>query len=214
MKSTLLAIAASVLTVTGSYASVTIGFNAAFTFTPGDGVSSNFANAAGTVFNGLWCGIIVDTTGNGFLSNYEGVAPSLNARFNLQVGGTFAATDDVLVFCDAKTYDTVGLVEGDGTTVGGPGGLASVAGLDLTGGITQGDAFRVVWFDNSQPWLTTAGSFADAAFVIPADSSAVDIGTPFAGVEPTRVATGILIPETSTALLGALGVLGLLRRRR
>jgi hypothetical protein len=77
----------------------------------------------------------------------------------------------------------------------------------------------IVWFDATALGGTIQGgdkygALPLPAFTIPADGAAVNFSSNFVGVEPVRMADMTFVPETSTALLGALGALGLLRRRR
>jgi hypothetical protein len=226
MKSKVATIAALAVMAMGSAfgATVSINFNGDFdTFVP-----QNFANAAGTVSNGLIWGIVVDGGGNGLITTpslrYDQVAKAAGQSYVLSVAG--AATDDVLYIAQGLTANTSGSTEGDFSTPGGNGGIYGITGVttDLNG-VATGDKFYVVWFDTAGG---VAGTLTDASFLIPANGASVDLTAPFAGVDPIRTAglayvgtsgtstgAGIaFVPEPSTALLGAIGALGLLRRRR
>jgi len=218
MKSKLIATTAFLALAGASMASVTLSFNAAFS----GGVSSNLANQAGVVSNGLFYGVIIDTANNGVLAQYGAIVPALGSSYSL-VTTTSTSTDDILILATDTTSNTGTLLEDDFLTPGGNGGVLGVADINLSGGIGAGDKFFLVWLDGNK-----AGSLTDASFTIPADGSLVDYGAPFVGVDPVRNAlssyvgtsgtpTGVgitFVPEPSAALLGALGALGLLRRRR
>lgn len=219
------AIFAALIALTGSaLGSVTINFSSFDAQ-----VAQNFANSGGVATDGMFYGIIVDGNGDGFSSSYAAVNLALSGQYLLTTtsGG---ATGDVMILSGFLTGDTSGYVDIDGNA-GGTGGLFDVAdipfGTGVGAGIGLGDAFRVVWFSpgNSE----SAGYLADASFTMPADGGLVDITAPFAGTDPIRSAglgyTGTsgtptdlqgitFVPEPSSALLGAVGALGLLRRRR
>jgi len=199
----LLAFGVSFVSATGT---VTLSFNAPFT----GGVSSNLANASGTVTNGMSWGIIVDANGNGFSTSYDLVSFS-SGQHALSVGGV--SSDDVLIISTDLTQNTSAFLEGDLTTSGGNGGVTSITNLAYSGNVASGDVFHLVWID---PSGNTAGSLADASFVLPSDGSSSDaFAAAFVGTDPVRPATGItFVPEPSAALLGGFGALGLLRRRR
>ncbi|WP_035609661.1 PEP-CTERM sorting domain-containing protein [Haloferula sp. BvORR071] len=194
---------------TAANAAVTITFNAAFS----GGLSSNLANTAGVVSNGLKWGIIVDTTGNSFLSQYDAVAFTQGTNTTLTVGNV--ATDDRLILATSLTSDSGQggqALEGDFTTPGGNGGVDGLI-FALANGVAAGQKYFVVWIDES---TKKAGALGNAAFVIPADGQTVSHDSPFLGVDPVRGATNIqfAVPEPSSMLLGLLGALGFIRRRR
>ena len=86
-------------------------------------------------------------------------------------------------------------------------------------GIGTGDAFRIIWFDTTVTGGTALagqeyGTLENAAFLIPGDGATVPFTTLFAGADPLKQMTHTFVPEPSAALLGLLGVAGLLRRRR
>ena len=197
--------AVSIAATASSQAAVTITFNAAFA----GGVSSNLANNAGVVSNGMFYGIIVDGNGNGIGSTYDAIDPILGGSFALTVGGL--ATDDFLFFASDLTADTTALLEGDFTTTGGSGSVSGVA-FNFSGAAGAGDSYSLVWFD---PNGVNAGALSNAAFVVPADGNVVTHDSPFVGVDPIRAANNItFVPEPSVALLGLFGAIGFLRRRR
>ncbi|RYF42297.1 MAG: PEP-CTERM sorting domain-containing protein [Cytophagaceae bacterium] len=217
LKTTILASALLALGLSSAQASITIVFNAAFA----GGVSSSLANSAGVASNGLTYGILVDTTGNGFLASYNGFIDSTA----LISGATttddffFAAAD---LTSDASQGGTV--LEGDFSTPANVGGVTGVSFLVPNGStVTANDNFLLVWISGDK-----VGTLSDASFILPADGGTVVGDAPFVGVDPTRTAglayagtspnstgAGItIVPEPSAVLLGAVGALGLLRRRR
>lgn len=205
--------AAAFLAACGSaFGSVTLGFSAEEV--------SGLANAAGVASNGLYYGVIIDAGGNGFTGSYLDIALALDTTYILNSSVTSLATDDVLVTGGFQTFES---------SADGAGSIFTVGPFDLLTGlaggaaINTGDVFRLVWFDGGK-----VGTLADASFTIPADGALQDYTAPFVGVDPVRTAglaysgtaaqsTGAgfeIVPEPSSALLGALGALGLLRRRR
>lgn len=187
-------------------ATVTLNFNNPFA----GGVSSNLADAAGTVSNGLFWGIIVDTDNTGFSTSYDPVIFAQDTTVILGSGGVM--TTNVLLIADSFTSDTSLFSEGDLVTTGGDGGVTSIADTPLNNGISTNDAFRLVWFD---PSGNSAGFIDDASFLIPTDGASVEYDSPFLGDDPVRPAIGItIVPEPSALLLSAFGALALLRRKR
>lgn len=232
MKSKIATIASLAMAMGTSFGAVSLNFSADFE----SGISQNLANIAGTQKNGLTWGVLVDGSGNGIINWNEVtqvgtkyIAPTLvSGVFSYVLSTASGLTDDVLTFASSLTVDTsiTGTTEGDNVTTGGPGGIYDI-NVALTNGVGTGDLFYVVWFDNVKTGV--GGVLADASFTIPTDTFAVNYGLPFVGVDPLRKAGsgysgtsgtansagGIaLVPEPSAALLGALGALGLLRRRR
>ena len=128
----------------------------------------------------------------------------------------------------------------DGGGLAGTARPGSIAGVNYTGnGVAGGQSFAVIWFDvvavasGVGATLNTAatdGLFygmltnddrtapGGASLLLPAaQSGSLAAHTAFVGAESARIAgfsLGVAIPEPSTMLLGALGALGLLRRRR
>lgn len=217
MKKKLLLALFGLIAAQASHAAVTLQFGSST-----DGFLTNLQNSSGQANQTLVWGIIVDTTGNGF--NPGGYLPGATIADNAQAGFTNGqilggSTDDVLVISQLLMA-TGG--SGDGST-----GLAkptNLTGLNFANGISQGDRFALVWFDatvknDGSVFVNGSkyGFYTRDEFVIPADSgSAVSFAALFAGADPVRLAeyTFGVIPEPSTALLGAVGALGLLRRRR
>ncbi len=187
-------------------ATVTLEFNNAFA----GGVSSSLADAAGNVSNGLIWGIIIDTTGAGFSSTYDPLPLTIGAKWTLTTDG--AGNGNILITSIDLTQNTDLLFEEDFTTPGGDGGITGIAGIFLEDGVDTSNPFRLVWFD---PSGTSAGYIDDPSFILPNDGDLAYYDGPFLGIDPVRPATGIaLIPEPSALLIGSLGILTLLRRRR
>lgn len=213
-----------------SVAAVGVSQAATLTFTnAGAGaIASGFGDASGNISSGLVWGIIVDTSGNGFASS------NWNSGFTLTGGNetgitlqaiTGGATDDVLYINGSATTSLNSAT--DGAAVGS-GRVNSISTVTYAGLVTGNQAFAIVWFDRSATLngtvtdgtkfgIITSGTNAVPPFLLPAaNSAAVDYSVAFAGADPAKSATFTfgLIPEPSTALLGAIGALGLLRRRR
>jgi len=210
MKRLIVALSVLMASSLASFGTVTLSFNAPFT----GGVSSNLANAAGVVTNGMSWGVIVDANGDGFASSYDSVSFS-SGQHALTIGGV--SSDDVLIISTDLTQSTALFTEGDFITPGGNGGVTSITNLSVVsnGNVNAGDTFRLVWID---PGGASAGSLSNASFVLPSDGASSDaFAQAFVGSDPVRPATGITfvaVPEPSAALLGGLGALALLRRRR
>lgn len=199
-------------------AAVTIAFNAAFT----GGVSANLANSAGVATNNMFYGILIGSVDP---AGYLPVTASLGGAVNLISATTSLPSGTWMYFASDKTADSSGLLEGDFSTPGGNGSVQGIINLPLVSPALATAAFKLFWID---PSGGVAGLLSDASFVLPPDGSTVTIDAPYVGIDPIRraglaysgtsgVSTGpgvTFIPEPSAALLGALGALGLLRRRR
>ena len=212
-----------------------VGSNAAFatiSMNTTFGLCRNLAGAALVPDGTLWV-MIVDTNGDNALPQLalnSGISTSLQSPFwyaNLSLGSVVA-------------NDTVfAMGSFNGTANGFTGAdVASVSDLALgTLGLTAGRNFGFYWF----PGVTYTGpanqvvgwgggsvgainsTTGDAnlgydPMTIPAEggstapgSGSIELGGEQANTKFNAVA---IVPETSTALLGALGALGLLRRRR
>lgn len=200
------------LAMPAAHGVITIDFNDAFN----GGVSEGLANAAGTPTDGLVWGILIDTADDGTLHCY-GELSAMNSlepiRLTTDSGNT---SDDILFLATNPTQDTSVLLEGDFATTGGPGGIDGFVTIEIPTGVSVGDSFSLVWFDNVDP--TMAGILSDLSFIIPADGSSVTYGDPFLGPDSPRAATGLkfglAIPEPSSTLLMMLGGLGLVAHRR
>jgi len=185
--------------------------------------SSSVQVPAGT----LWA-LVVDTDNNSTFAGGFGLDGSLQLA---GANSTFS-TGQTLTVGNLLGGDTIFAVGGfDG------GGLASdTITLDLgTLGVTAGRNYAFYWFPGSTYVSGTSGTITGTqaggihtssntpesqltGMVIPTEGSNVDTGAATAAVDgniPNSRFTAVnLIPEPSTALLGAIGALGLLRRRR
>jgi len=187
-----------------------------------------FQNGAGNI-NGasarmVW-GVIVDGDGDGFdnvttTTNYaSGFSLGANANgTNLSlVGG--GVTDDRLYIASAVMAQNTSAV--DGAAIG-DNRILTFSNLVFGGTAGAADTFRVVWFDvlTLSPAVTATdglkfGMLSDPSFVLPNDGSTTPFSGNFVGADPSKPMNFIVgVPEPSVTLLGALGVLGLIRRRR
>ena len=205
-----LIISALLLAASSAFGTVTLQFSNTTNST------ANFANGVGTGGSTLLWGVVIDAGGNGFNTSYE---PGLSYTAGLQ---TLAGTDDVvwiqgtmILFTDTQVTNG----QADGQAVG-DNRVTTASGVSFgVNGIGTGDAFRIIWFDVTAQGGTAQagqkyGTLENAAFVIPGDGSTVPFTTFFAGADPLKQMTHTFVPEPSAALLGLLGVAGLLRRRR
>lgn len=199
---------------------------ASVTFTISDlggGIASNFANAAGTVTNGMRWGIVVDTSNNGFSGsglNYDAYAAGVNTAGFLGAGGV--TSDDYFIPSSSTSFTSNSSPWED---AGAPGHFANGSIMDdlndvtLPNGTSTSAHFAIVWFsDNTSAANSKYGFFTDNSFVVPPDSGAGVYGNVFLGDDPTRSATNTFavagVPEPSRMLLAGFGVLGLMMRRR
>jgi hypothetical protein len=181
--------------------------------------ATGFANAAGIATNGLRWGILIDTTGNGFLSNgnYSFIPGTTTSAF--ATDSTGATTDDYFYTTGLTTITTT-------PTSNDPGGDGSITALTSvpfggTTGISSGDSFAIIWFDGTPAPGSAYGLFTNAAFTIPNDSAAVSYASVFAGSTPDPIKPAnlnffdpVAVPEPSRVMFLALGALGLIARRR
>lgn len=213
------------LTALALIASASSAF-ASVTLTTGFGVAYNSTGAV--VPDGTLWALVVDTDGNSTFAGGFGLNSSLT-----EAGAN-------TVFIPGQTLSVGGLLAGDaifamgsfnGNAVAGMAGLSldSVTAFYGTNGLAAGKNIAFYWFPGAtaaDPKVgTQVGGFnsdTDAAalggMVLPADGANVPVGggtADLGGTLPNSRLTAVnLVPETSTALLGALGALGLLRRRR
>ena len=193
----------------------------------GTAVSGGVRESTGTtaVANGTAL-LIVDTTGNGFLG-----------LGNIAVGTTLTSANDPGL-TSAQAGTSIGSLFGGDLVLNTltTSGTGAISGLLTNVSIADytGRQFALVWLQGDGHYGIIRG--ADWAFP-PADAgtftySSTDAGgtdtyflvnanTPAAGALGFRTGVGAnsaaafqIIPEPSVALLGALGLLGLVRRRR
>lgn len=160
-------------------------------------------NGAGAATNGMSWGILVDTNANGF-ADFSTVTTTGSAYSNGFLGGS----DDFLILSSNLT-----------AAFGGSNGSATQLQFNLGGDVTGDENYGIFWFSSvaagaTIPLGSSYGLITNPALVVPTSNSAV-INTTAIRSATVNSATQIFgIPEPSSALLGALGALGLLRRRR
>lgn len=218
MRLTLLALFA---TLASASATVTLQF----TITPN--AAAGWANSAGQNNQTLVWGVIVDSSGNGFngvnfnsfdggsyasSASYDGgfsLAANVTGTLALTVGGV--ATDDI-IYIGASNMATGGTF--DGAT--GLAKITSISNMVYGAGINPGDSYAIVWFDTTARGTAQGnyGIYRESWMTLPNDPGTYDVSVNFAGAELDKTTNLTLVPEPSAALLGMLGALGLLRRRR
>ncbi|MDE0835053.1 MAG: hypothetical protein OSA84_01720 [Akkermansiaceae bacterium] len=142
----------------------------------------------------------------------------------------FSALETSLVGIDLDsgiTFATDLLVLGVGTPdfvsfgVAGTGN-AVASDIAYTNGLSDGDALGILWIDQADGVIgnnVKFGWYESPTLTMPADGSNVAISflsTSAGGsiLDSSLTTTNITIPEPSIALLGALGVFSMFRRRR
>jgi len=191
-----------------------------------------FANGSG-VINGatakmVW-GIVVDTAGDGFAGANVGAGymngtslAATAAGYQLSTSG--GTTNDYLYINASVMASNVSAVDGSAI---GDNRLLTFSSFAYNSPVAAGQRYAIIWFDQTTLGGTgaagekygiyelpaTALSFG-AANVLPADPGSYIFAPASAGADVTKTMSYALVPETSTALLGALGALTLLRRRR
>lgn len=222
MKITISIAVAIAVTTLASSAAVSLTFSAVTG--SGNGVLTNLASSTGNATDARVWGILVDSNDNGVsLGSYlSGASLALGATTTLQTlqGGVATNTDDVLYIASALMVNTNNATI-DGGTVNNLARPTSFLNIPTPNG-SNGDNFYIVWFDATTAGGTAGdnskyGAFRLSTFEIPADANSVSFSANFLGAEPVRLADQSfvsVIPEPSAALLGAIGALGLLRRRR
>jgi len=199
----------------------TSGFASAATcvvqFSNGTNLATGFADASGSAAAGLVWGIIVSNGDNLFTNITKDFV--LATTLGTGTAGTQIGTSNDYYFGSS-------VLTANQTTGGEAGALGKIGSLTaITQGAsaTIGSAFALVWFDRTITSATGTivagtkyGILTDAAFVIPASGLTANLSAPFSATgDPIKSANTVtVVPEPSAALLGALGALGLLRRRR
>jgi len=224
--------------IVGSLLCMAASAHAAITmsFSSSSAALGNFQNGAGSADNArmVW-GIVVDSAGDGFdatalnpyLNGFGLAANATGIQLSTTTGGL---CDDVLYVASAVMAQNAAVT--DGAPIG-QNRILSFTGLTLNAGlgVNTGDKMAIIWFDTLALGGTATlgekyglyelphtdaggGLFVD---LVPLDGTNNAFSPAFAGVDPPKsmgFAAGAPIPEPSAALLGALGALGLLRRRR
>jgi hypothetical protein len=178
----------------------------------------------------VW-GIIVDTGRNGFLDGSYVPGFSLNSASttNNNAGTPVAlsvaagVTDDFLIMSGFSMNLTTNTTD---SAVVGQNRITGLNSFSYALGMDGGDPYKIIWFNltsanNNNPGGTATaglayGTFAPASLsTIPADGTAsISYAPAFDGVDSLKTMAFTVVPETSTSLLGAIGALALLRRRR
>ena len=200
-----------------SQAASTIAFSGTTNF------ATNFLNGSGVNSILIW-GVLVDSTGNGFLEGGYLPGFSLAAGSGTNAGAPVAlstsggVTDDYLVMSGNLMNLTTS------TTDGAAVGLNRITGLNsfnYVGTMNGGDAFKIIWFNRAVLGGSAAGGEQYGTFqtatlnTLPPDPTAsISYQTAFAGADVAKPMTFVAVPEPSAVLLGAISALGLLRRRR
>jgi hypothetical protein len=230
-------LAIALASVQFSQAAVTLSFsnstNWLSNFQNGAGSSADNPATAAVTENRLVWGILVDAAGDGFDgatntnpydSGFSLAANNTGLQLNLHTG---TATDDVLYISSALMANSSTPPAGEGTNAVSVNRILSFTGLNFNAplGVGAGDKYAIIWFDAT----TLGGNTSDglkygilelpaAINLLPPDgTNASTYPAQFAGADeskPMGFALGTPVPETSTSLLGALGALALLRRRR
>ena len=224
------------LGTTASFGAVTLTISSN---SAGFGVLTGLQNSLGAQGALVW-GIVVDGAGNGFqgasgVLRYDPTFSYSNTSTNstgfaLTVNNG-VATDDVLYISTNLMATSTNTNDG-GANFFRPTLINNVTLGSTAGGVSPlvnpGDAFAIIWFDatafggaaaNGQKYgLLSAPTTADPlqGLVLGNDTSGLNYAKNFIGVESANPANFTLgaVPEPSAALLGAMGALGLLRRRR
>lgn len=190
-------------------------------------VASGFGDAGGNIASGLIWGVVVDRNGNGFAAGNwnSGITLTAGNTTGIQLQATTGgATDDVLYINGTVTSN---LSSATDSAAAGTGRVNSISTVTFGSLLTGGESFGIIWFDRgialgSTPaggakyGFISSGTLAAPPFVLPlSNASAQDYSAAFLGADPAKSASFVLgVPEPSAALLSAVGVLGLLRRRR
>lgn len=200
--------------MTGLASAATVNFQ----ISQGANQATNFTSANGTVSNGLVWGLMFSTTNTTFSVFDQGFTLSTSLNGTLIPG-----TDDYFISSAVLT------AQGTTTDAANPGKINILNSVQMavpaTNAIVAGNQFAVVWFDSTVTSATQQlaggnkyGLITDPAWVVPAAGATQNISTFFAtSPDPVKTASAFTvtgIPEPSAALLGAIGALGLLRRRR
>ena len=227
MKLKLAAIGLLIGTLNSAQAAVTLSFS--------DGTTNyltNFANGAGVSVatdgsNRMVWGVIVDGGSDGFnganssifyQSGFSLAANNTGILLSATTNGTDTfATNDVLYIASAVMASSATASDGASANMNR---VMTISGLVYSGNVAAGKAYAIVWFDRTALGGTAGQGLKygvmPTGLVLPADPGTSSLGPNFAGADPLKTLdfTVGAIPEPSAALLGAVGALGLLRRRR
>lgn len=182
--------------------------------------ATNFANAAGSASNGLVWGLMISSSDNVFSALPE------NFQLSNNLGGSLIpTTDDYFISSSIFTSQGTTADSGNFGKINIMNGI--VISVPATNALVPGNRFAIVWFDSTVTSSTQAlaggtqyGLLTNSTFVLPAAAGTTNVSSFFsASPDPVKTANTFTVPtasvpEPSAALLGMLGALGLLRRRR
>ena len=223
MKKTLLTAVSLLGFSAATQAAVTLTFSAVTG--AGNGVLTGLASSENvTNVPRIW-GILVDSGNDGFsLGDYKaGASLVAGATTTLEtyIGGVTALTNDVLYIAPALMVNSNNATLDGGTLASGNLARPTTFTNIPTPNGSVNQSFYLVWFDEVAFGGTTVvggnyGAFRLPSFVLPADGASTSFASNFTGADQVRPANLEFqgVPEPSAALLGAIGALGLLRRRR
>lgn len=229
MKKTLLLLSVLAASVTLSNATVTYQFSSTTNY------ATNWLNGAGAAGSLMVWGIVVDAAADGFdgddaLTPYDAGFTYSSASTLGGVTLNYMSTPSTSIASDDVLYISGNLMNlTTNTTDGGSIGLnriTNLSGISYTKpGVASGDEFRVIWFDITALGGASADGTKYGMFDMPSldtlqnDPGSYPVAAAFAGADTAKsmgftLGGALPVPEPSAALLGALGALGLLRRRR
>jgi hypothetical protein len=204
--------AALLIGITGFASAATVNIQVS----QGANQATNFTNADNSISNGLVWGLMFSTAD----ASFSEFAPGFVLSTSLN-GTLIPTTDDYFISSSVLT------AQGTTTDIANPGKINIMNSIQMnvpaTNAIVTGTPFAIVWFDSTITSATQAlgggtkyGLLSNAAWTIPAAGATQNISSFFsASPDPWKLAnTFTVVPEPSAAILGAIGALGLLRRRR
>jgi hypothetical protein len=154
-------------------------------------------NDQGNGTNGMFWGVLVDTTGNGFEVTPTGTITA----FDFTTDGAFGADNYFAADSATATF----------APFGGVGVASNVSSLSLSGGVDTGDAFGIFWSDGAGHY----GFVTESGATLPSAGSNSNYSGTFSGDPYTAGGTIGAVPEPSSyALLGGLLSLGFVMLRR
>lgn len=170
--------------------------------TTGVGAATLLKNSGGDPFAGGVWGVLIDTAGDGFSSEY---ATTLLGE-TLQTG-YFGGSNDFL-YLSANSTLAAGPLTGAATQV--------IVNYDFEAALTGGLSYTIVWFEGvaagEEIVAGTNFGISPATATLPASNG--DAVSPVEFHGDNGIANLVVVPEPSAALLAAIGTLGLFRRRR
>ncbi|GAA5128751.1 PEP-CTERM sorting domain-containing protein [Luteolibacter yonseiensis] len=199
-------------------------------FSDTNNVLTNFLNGAGNNTTGMVWGILVDTQGNGFAGgNYDpgfSLAATTNA-LTLTVSNGLAS-DDRLFIASANMVTTTTTAD---ETPAGMNRILTMGNMNINSPVAFGQSYAIIWFDTTtRPTATTDGlkygifvppatnvglANTTTANKLPGADGTFSYAAIFDGPDAPKTMDYVLgVPEPSALALGAIGALGLLRRRR